>query len=381
MKITKFFALMCAVATIAVGCDKPGNPETPAPQPIPEPDPTATLEIEVVKSRITIGDEIQFIVTMNGTPVTEAKTLEIYDASTYDPVSNPYKPTEIGRYEFYAMYGPLVTNVHAFVEVLPVMEEIPADPQPENTKFNHRILLIDHTGSSCGYCPLMMTALKQLSEDSDYNTKYNEVTAHYGSLATNDNARSDAASIVGGNIAAYVKGFPALTYNLCEEYVASYSLSTIKNGINKLWKEDGAEAGIAAYAALAAEKVTVNYEIKTRTEQEYRVAAWLLESDIYSAQNGASADWQNYAHNAIRNITGYNGSNDISGESIGTVKVGEPARGTLEIPIISPKWVTDNMSVLIIVTAANERYQGKFEVVNTAICELGKGVEYEYMAE
>lgn len=380
MKITKFFALLCATAAFAAGCETTTNEEPkPEPGPVPEPTPGATLEIEVNKERIIIGNEVSFTVTMDGVDVTAAETLEIYETKNYSIVSNPYKPTELGKHEFYAMYGSLVTEKHAVVEVTPVMEDIPEDPQPENTTFNHRILLIDHTGSGCGYCPQMMTALRQLSEDDNYNTKYNEVTAHYGSLASTDNAKSDAAAIVGGNIAAYIKGFPALTYNFLEQTVSSQNISVIKREVDKLWNKDGAEAGITAVATLGANTVTVNYEVKSAKEQEYRVSVWLLESDIYSKQNGASADWQHYAQHAIRNITGYVGPNDLSGDSIGTIAVGERAQGSADLAIISPSWVPENMDVLVIVSAPSEKFNGKFEVVNTALCPVGGTVEYEYL--
>ena len=381
MKITKFFALLCATAAFAAGCETTTN-EEPKPEPVPTPEPTpgATLEIKANKERITIGDEVAFTVTMDGVDVTAAETLEIYETKNYSIVSNPYKPTELGKHEFYAMYGSLVTEKHAVVEVMPVMENIPEDPQPENTTFNHRILLIDHTGSGCGYCPQMMTVLRQLSEDDNYKTKYNEVSAHYGSLATYDNAKSDAAAIVGGNIAAYVEGFPAVTYNFLERTpIYDRNLNIVKREVDKLWNKDGAEAGITAAATLGANKVTVNYEVKSAKEQEYRVSVWLLESDIYSNQTGASADWQYYAQHAIRNITGYVGPNDLSGDSIGTIAVGETAPGTADLAIISSSWVPENMDVLVIVSAPSEKFNGKFEVVNTALCPVGGTVEYEYL--
>lgn len=384
MKITKFFALLCAAtAVFAVGCESntpegTGDEPAPIPQPIPDPDPNATLEIEAVRDRVVIGDDIEFVVTMDGTPVTGAETLEIYETKNYSLVSNPYTPEEVGTYEFYAMYGSLVTEKHAVVEVIPIID-MPEDPQPENTTFNHRMLLIDHTGSGCTYCPYMMVALKQISEDANYNTKYNEVTAHYGGLAATDNARSEAASIVGSNIAAFVEGFPSLTYNFLDETVSSYNASQIKGKISKLWKSEGADAGIAVVAELAGDKVTVSYEVKSAKEQEYRVSVWLLESDIYSKQTGASADWQHYAQHAIRNITGYVGPNDLSGVSIGTLGVGEKTQGMEDLAILSSEWKTENMDVLVIVSAPNDRYNGKFEVVNTALCPVGGQTVYEYL--
>lgn len=375
MKIAKFFALLCAAATFAVGCE-----ENSTKTEVPAPDPNATLEIKVNAERITIGQEIKFTVLMDGVDVTAGEGLAIYDASNYDQVSNPFIPTEIRDYDFYAMYGPLVTEEHALVTVQPVMSDLPEDPQPESTKFNHRILLIDHTASGCTYCPNMMDALKELSK-TVYHDRYNEVTAHYGGLAARDNAKSDAAAIVAGNIAASIPGFPSLTFNLRYPRNASANASVIKSHIDNLWNAEGAEAGIAAVTTVGDQKVIVDIEVKAAVEQEYRVAAWLLEDNIYSKQTGAKQEWHNYAMNAIRDITGYNGANDLSGDSLGVIKVGETAVKRLELDVLSTDWVIDNMKVLVIVTAASEDYNGKFEVVNTAVCPIRGAVEYEYLAE
>ena len=379
MKFAKLFALLCAFATFAVGCDTETGNETN----VPAPDPNATLEIQVKSSTITIGQKIEFTVLMDGVDVTSAADLAIYDSSNYELVGNPYTPTEIRTYDFYAMYGPLVTEKHAVVIVQPVMENLPEDPQPENLKFNHRILLIDHTASGCGYCPEMMDALKEVAA-TEYHDRYNEVTAHYGRLASRDNAKSDAAAIVAGNVLASVNGFPSLTFNMRYPRVCeARNAAVIKGHIDNLWKKDGAEAGIAGCATLGDNVVTVQVEVKSAKEQEYRIAAWLLEDNIYSKQSGAPAndtsDWHHYAQNAIRNITGYNGANDLSGDSIGVIPVGETGRGFLSLDIISEKWVTDNMEVLLIVTAPSDDYHGKFEVVNTALCKLNDVVTYEYM--
>jgi len=48
-----------------------------------------------------------------------------------------------------------------------VIPELPDDPQPENTSFAHRIMLLQHTGTYCPNCPRLMSSLKELSEDDD----------------------------------------------------------------------------------------------------------------------------------------------------------------------------------------------------------------------
>ena len=51
--------------------------------------------------------------------------------------------------------------------------ELPADPQPGSTSFNHRIMLLQHTGTYCPNCPNLMTSLKEVAQDTVLITRTN----------------------------------------------------------------------------------------------------------------------------------------------------------------------------------------------------------------
>ena len=358
MRFTKFITLIAAAATLMVGCGGDGNEGK-------KPTGGATLKADV--QSVEVNNPITFtVITDDGTDITAEAT--IYD-KTHDfvEVSNPFTPTEDGKYEFYAVSGNIITAAIE-VMVLPSIPALPEDTNASSTEFKHRILLVDHTGNTCGYCPQMMLALKEVSETGDYHSKYYEAMSH--SYAPSDPATSPAAN----SISSYygVNNYPTLTYNFAYSTSSSYNAEHIKQQIDAQWKES-ADAGIAASASLATNSVVVNAEVKAAVENDYRITAWLLEDGIEAKQTNGSEAWMNIHDNAIRQAVT---TNPISGKELGTIKVGEKASLAMSLEILGSKWNRDNFKVMVIASAKNDK--GKFEVVNVAICPVGGSVAYDY---
>ncbi|MBR6630625.1 MAG: Omp28-related outer membrane protein [Alistipes sp.] len=359
MKLTKFLALIAAAATLAVGCggDKPEDEKKPA--------GGATLKADVLS--VEVNNPITFTVTAeDGTDITADAT--IYDKThDFQAVSNPFTPTSDGKYEFYAVAGNAITETIE-VTVLPSIPALPADTNEASTEFKHRILLVDHTGNTCGYCPKMMLALKEVSETGDYHSKYYEAMSH--SYASSDPATSASANAISSYYG--VTSYPTLTYNFAYSTSSSYNAEHIKQQIDAQWKES-ADAGIAASASLATNSVVVNAEVKAAVENEYRITAWLLEDGIVAAQTNGTEEWMNTHNNAIRQAVK---TNPISGMELGTIKAGEKASLAMSLEISGSKWVRDNLKVMVIASAKNAN--GKFEVVNVAMCPANGSVAYDY---
>lgn len=358
MKLTKFFALALA-ALVFVGCGEE-NPQGVL--------PTGDAVLTANNNSVVVNTPIEFTVTAaDGTDLTAQAT--IFD-KTHDfaEVSNPFTPTMDGDYEFYAVVGNIITAAIK-VSVVPSIPTLPEDAQPENTKFNHRILLVDHTGNTCGYCPEMMLALKEVAETGDYHSKYYEAMAH--TYSTSDPAYSAAASMV-SNLHG-VSSYPTLTYNFYHETKSDRNAAHIMGQIDALWKAEGADAGIAAAATLASTSVVVNTEVKAAVDGEYRITAWLLEDGIYAKQTNAREEWMNTHDNAIRQRID---SDNISGVDLGTLATGETKSTALTLKIVGNKWVRENLKVMVIVSAKNAK--GKFDVANVAICPMNDVVTYDY---
>ena len=361
MKITKFFALaLAALAFVACDTDNPGEGGGDK--------PTGDAVLVANNNSVEINTPIEFTVTAaDGTDLTAEAV--IYDKShDYVVVENPFTPTFDGDFEFYAVIGSIITNT-VKVSVVPTIPALPEDAQPENTAFNHRILLVDHTGNTCGYCPQMMKALETVSKTGDYHSKYYEAMAH--TYSNGDPAFSGAANVVSNHHG--VSNYPTLTYNFYHTTQSSYNDAHIMGQIDALWKAEGADAGIAAAASLASTSVIVNAEVKAAVDGEYRITAWLLEDGIYAKQTNATEEWMNTHNNAIRQrVT----SDDITGVDLGTISTGETKSTALTLKIVGNKWNRDNLKVMVIVSAKNEK--GKFEVANVAICPMNDVVTYDY---
>ena len=362
MKLTKFFAF--ALAALAfVGCDT----DTPSGGGGDD-KPTGDAVLVANNNSVEVNTPIEFTVTASDGSDLTAEAI-IYDKShDYVVVENPFTPTADGEYEFYAVVGSIITNTIK-VSVVPAIPALPKDAEPQNTVFNHRILLVDHTGNTCGYCPQMMKALKTVSETGDYHSKYYEAMAH--TYSNGDPAFSGAASMVSNHHG--VSSYPTLTYNFYHTTQSSYNDAHIMGQIDALWKAEGADAGIAAAAALATSSVIVNTEVKAAVANDYRITAWLLEDGIYAKQTNATEEWMNTHDNAIRQRVS---SDDISGVSLGTLAAGETASTALTLNIVGNKWNRDNLKVMVIVSAKNAK--GQFEVANVAICPMNDVVTYDY---
>lgn len=361
MKLSKFIALIAVAATLAVGCD--GGVIDDGTN-----NPSGGAVLAANNVSVEVNTPITFTVTADdGTDLTAQST--IYDKThNFVEVSNPFTPTVDGNYEFYAVAGSIITE-SITVSVVPSIPALPEDAEPANTSFNHRILLVDHTGTGCSYCPKMMSALKSVSETGDYHSKYYEAMSHtYGA---GDPASSSAAYAVSGYYR--VSSYPTLTYNFLYETTSGYNDAHIMQQIDALWMADGADAGIAASSSVAASSVIVNVEVKAAVANDYRVVAWLLEDGIYAKQTNATEEWMNTHNNAIRQTS----TNDpISGHDLGAIEAGKTSSLTMTLDVPTDKWVRDNLKVLIIVSAKNDG--GQYEVANVAMCPANDSIVYDY---
>lgn len=373
MKISKFFALLCAAATFAfVGCEPVDGTEEPTPD---LPTTTGSITLSADKTTIALGETVKFTVMQEGVDVTAAAT--IYDPSMNKLVNGEFVAEATGTYSFFATKGGESSN-YVYVTVMASVPTLPEDTDVANTKFNHRILAIDHTGINCPNCPLMTDNLRAFHK-TEWANNYNEVTCHAGGYAGGDPANSPAANVV--NQFYSPSGYPTLNLNFYSGYVPNYYTDTfvVKMGeeFEKLIKKDGADAGIAVAVTGDSEMVYATVSVKAAVEQEYKVTAWLLESKIYGNQSGASEDYHKIYNYALRNVGGSYSRADISGDSVGVIKVGEYAETGFELPITSSKWKVENMDVLIIVSAKDKTK--RWEVVNTALCPVNSTVGYEYL--
>ena len=370
MKLTKFFAF--ALAALAfVGCGD--EPTTPA----PAPEVSGSIILKASTNATTLGKTVTFTVEdTNGQDLTAMS--QIYDPECMELTDKSFTAEETGTYSFFATYEGETSNT-VNVRFMATMPEVPEDSDPSNLVFQHRPLLIDHTGVNCGNCPTAMDYLLKL-EESEWHGKYNEVTCHAGSMAGGDPANSAAANAL--NEMQEPNGYPNVKINFYTGAVGNYGGQTTVNKIVSVLenyiKKNGADAGISMSVVGDSSYIYCAAQVKAKTAKEYKVVAWLLESDIYSpGQAGASKDYHKIYNYALRNISGQYSKNNVAGESVGVIEAGQTHDCAFQLPITSTKWKWENMGVLVIVSAkdANNRW----EVVNSSYCKVNETKPYEYV--
>ena len=365
MKLTKFFAFAFA-ALAFVGCDE----KTPD-QKEPLPTPTGDIKLAADKTAVEIGETVTFTVTDAENQDVTSQAL-IYDEN-FNEVGSQVTFNESGSYSFFATVGSANSN-YVSVVVMAEVPEVPEDPQPENFTFNHRAVVIDQTGVNCGYCPNATDQLKTL-ENTEWHQYYNEVTCHAGSYAGGDPGNSAAANALNQFQSSMISGYPCILVNFYGK-PSSYGYTDIIKVLQNYVKKDGVDVGISLAVTGDESCVYAAAQVKSGVAQEYKITAWLLESNIYSPnQAGATKDYHKIYNNALRNMSHEYSKTNVQGDSY-TFEANEVKDVAFELEMISNKWKLENMSVLVVVSAKDAN--GRWEVANSAVCKINEAKEFEY---
>lgn len=251
------------------------------------------------------------------------------------------------------------------------------------SQFNQRLLIIEHTDVACSYCPEAMDRMYALA-NSEYANYYNEVTVHAGTMnSTDDPAYSTYAATL--DTFQGIDNLPVIYLNYfggaiprgdSDDYFVN---TTMRNTFNSYRSKTGAAVGIAIETAAESGTLNVNVDVKSAKKMEYLIAVWVLENNIYSpAQNNATLERHKIYNHALRYVATSFKKSDISGDELGELEVDEVAEVSYSIPIDS-SWTTENLEVIAIVSAYDEN--GKYEVVNTAVCPVNSAKDYEYLSD
>ena len=366
MKLTKFFAFAFA-ALAFVGCDE----KTPD-QKEPLPTPTGDIKLTADKTAVEIGDTVTFTVTDAENQDVTSQAL-IYDEN-FNEVGSEVTFNESGSYSFFATVGSANSN-YVSVVVMADVPEVPEDPQPENFTFNHRAVVIDQTGVNCGYCPQATEQLKTL-ENTEWHQYYNEVTCHAGTYAGGDPGNSAAANALNQFQSSMISGYPCILVNFYGK-PNGYGYNDIIKVLQPYVQKDGVDVGISLAVTGDESCVYAAAQVKSGVAQEYKVTAWLLESNIYSPnQAGATKDYHKIYNNALRNMSHEYSKTNVQGDSY-TFAANEVKDLAFELEMISNKWKYENMSVLVVVSAKDAN--GRWEVANSAVCKISESKEFEYI--
>ena len=338
---------------------------------------TLTADRDVVKS----GDVVTFTVLYEGEDVTSSSTL--YANYTNEEISNPYTTSTSGDLSFYAKYNGLKSKLCSVTVTPAYAPDFPADSEPDSYAFNQRVLLVDHTGLGCGYCPYMKEAIKAASEAANYKDKFNVVYAY--SYSSSEVCYTSTAKTLfnyyqnicrTSTIGMYLTGYPSTTFNYQHNTAGNYNM--VQSQINEVWDENPT-ASIALAAEMAGDKIVISASVKSQKSQNIKLSLWVLEDDIYATQSNATASWMHTHHNVLRDAPTGVSSTDISGVDFGYVEANTTLSRVMEFDLFAASsWKRDNFKVVAIISAPSQKYDNQYEVINTAICSFGSSVGFDY---
>lgn len=338
---------------------------------------TLTVDKSVVKS----GDEVTFTVIYEGEDVTSAST--IHANYTNEQVSNPYTTSDSGDQSFYAKYNGLKSKLCSVTVTPAYAPEFPVDTQVDSYSFNQRVLLVDHTGLGCGYCPYMKEAIKSASENANYKDKFNVVYSY--SYSSSESCYTSTSKTLfnyyqnicsTSTIGMYLTGYPSTTFNYQHNTAGNYNM--VQSQINEVWDENPS-ASVALAAKIVDEKIVISASVKSSKTQNIKLSLWVLEDDIYATQSNATASWMHTHHNVLRDAPTKVSATDISGVDFGYVQANTTLSRVMEFDLFAASsWKKENFKLIAIISAPSEKYDNKYEVVNTAICDFGSAVGFDY---
>lgn len=334
--------------------------------------------MSVESNYVRVGEEVHITVEYAGEDVTAST--KIYDYYTAEEISNPVVFDETGERIFYGMYNGKRSKVLTIYVVPANTPEFPTDSNVNSYDFNYRMLLVDHTGSNCGYCPAMKTTLRDMYENPQYGSGVNIVYSY--SFSSQELCYSSDATAVRNyyrevckNSSMPLSGYPSVTCNYLHAHAAS--VATVMTQIDMLWR-DVADAGVAVASHMDGNNLILSTEIKSSVSQYYRVAVWVLEDGIYERQ-ASGQEWMNTHHDVLRDCLTEVTNKEIAGLEWGYVRANDTSRKVLEFTIEdNPNWQSENFKLAIVISAPNNDKGGKYEVVNTLICNIGESVGFEY---
>lgn len=324
--------------------------------------------------------------------VLNAADVTIYNADTTEPYAGletmevggytlpVFRTDKSGNYRFFAEYKVYQSDAIAISVVDFAIPPRMEDPNPELLDFKRRIMLIDHTGTGCKYCPYMLAALDDLAHDEEYNDKFVLTAIHSfsGDPLCPDNTTTSAVSSSMG-----VKSWPTVIFDMAtfiENMGYEANKSYLKSIIDDRLEAAPAKAGISATMAMGNGLVVIRATVKVAEAGRYAVGAWLMEDNIYAAQLNAGQpedgyDFSNHCH-VVRYL---DSGKSLVGNSLNEDR--EIARGEVvdylfQIPLTEEYKIEDCYICLFVTTPGSN---GAFSVTNVVTSKsLTESVNFEY---
>ncbi|MBQ2020323.1 MAG: Omp28-related outer membrane protein, partial [Rikenellaceae bacterium] len=340
--------------------------------------------IQVNKGRAT------FTIKFNGKAVTSGYKIYKNGVETSLPTDankNPYFESKTtGSFSFYVTY-----NITESTKNSPVVVQVnndaipdrPADPNEASTSFKRRAMVMQFTGTNCGFCPYIIEPLETMAADAAYKDKFTWAAIHTyigkdPAEPCNETDKEKLPSIYG------ISGYPSVLVDIGTFVGNSNSnialnLANLKKAVDNS-VANPASAGIAAAMTLDENNrvVTARVSVKAKDAKVYRVGMWLIEDKIAGPQSGSSTIKSH--DNAVRYVArGTDGSADYIGYPLNEGKAmsaGQVCDYVFSINISNQSIKLANCQLVFFVTTSTGN---SYTVVNSAVTkDLKTPLKFEY---
>lgn len=351
-----------------------------------------TMEVDNTIIPINTG-RATFTIKFNGKVVESGYKIYKNGTETKLPTDANKKPyfesKTTGTYSFYVTYNITESTKNKPISVQVINDAIPdraEDPNPTSTSFKRRAMVMQFTGTNCGFCPYIIEPLETMAADAAYKDKFSWAAIHTYNLdsdpdpaePSNSTDKQKLPSIYG------ISGYPTVLVDIGTMVGNSnnniaLNLANLKKAVDNS-VANPASAGISATMTLDENNrvVTARVSVKAKDAKVYRVSMWLIEDKINGVQNGSSTIKSH--DNAVRYVArGADGSADYVGYLLNDGKAmsaGQVCDYVFAVNISNQSIRLANCQLLFFVTTS---VGNSYTVVNSAVTkDLKTAMPFEY---
>ena len=252
------------------------------------------------------------------------------------------------------------------------------DPYPSATDFSRKVLLMDHTGTACGNCPLVTAAFRTLEADEAYKSSYTLAALHSyaGDPMGNGMIRAISSYYMGSN------GWPYVSVDLMKKGDGAYdNIDKTADHIRALidGESDLTASGVSSNAKLDGTDLQLTLSVKAGEDGDYSVGAFVIEDGILAEQTNShqsvtgDADFNTH-YNVVRAMVGRQESGSCEGVELGSIRKGETASTTQSLTLANG-WKVENCRLLIYVA---EKIDGEYVCVNSSYAAINGETPFAY---
>ena len=143
-----------------------------------------TMEVDNTIIPINTG-RATFTIKFNGKVVESGYKIYKNGTETKLPTDANKKPyfvsKDTGTFTFYVTYNITESTKDKPISVQVINDAIPdraEDPNPTSTSFKRRAMVMQFTGTDCGYCPYIIEPLETMAADAAYKDKFSWAAIH-----------------------------------------------------------------------------------------------------------------------------------------------------------------------------------------------------------